>query len=79
LNQLLGLVIGLSGFATRPALASIRMDRRKKSSPSPAAEAEALRVQRLREDARRSLSTNLSEGIALSHKLLRFTGAALKN
>jgi hypothetical protein len=55
------------------------MDRRKKSSPSTAAEAEALRAQSLREDARRSLSTNLSEGIALSHKLLRFTGAALKN
>jgi hypothetical protein len=55
------------------------MDRRKKSSPSPAAEAEAVRVQSLREDARRSLSKNLSEGIALSHKLLRFTGAALKN
>jgi hypothetical protein len=53
------------------------MDRRKKSSSSAAAE--ALRVQGLREDARRSLSTNLSEGIALSHKLLRFTGAALKN
>jgi hypothetical protein len=53
------------------------MDQRTKSSPS--ATAEALRVRGLREDARRSLSTNLSEGIALSHKLLRFTGAALKN
>jgi hypothetical protein len=41
-----------------------------------AAKAEAVRVQRLREDARRSLSTNLAEGIALSHKLMRFTGAA---
>jgi hypothetical protein len=56
-----------------------RMDRRKKVSPSAAAEAEALRAQSLCEDARRSLSTNLSEGIALSHKLLRFTGAALKS
>jgi hypothetical protein len=55
------------------------MDRHKKSYSSAAAEAEALRLQGLREDARRSLSTNLSEGIALSHKLLRFTGAALKN
>jgi hypothetical protein len=26
----------------------------------------------------RSLSVNLSEGIALSHKLLRFAGTALK-
>lgn len=55
------------------------MEWRKKGSPSAAVEAEALRVQGLREDARRSLSVNLSEGIALSHKLLRFTGAALKN
>jgi hypothetical protein len=55
------------------------MDRGKKISPSAAAEAEALRAQGLRKDAQRSLSTNLSEGIALSHKLLRFTGAALKN
>ena len=55
------------------------MERRKKNRSSPAAEAEALRIRALREDARRSISTNLSEGIALSHKLLRFTGAALKN
>jgi hypothetical protein len=46
--------------------------------PSVEANAEALRVKRLREDAQRPLSVNLSEGIALSHKLLRFTGAALK-
>lgn len=55
------------------------MKQPKKSSPSAVAEAEAPRAQSLREDARRSLSVNLSEGIALSHKLLRFTGAALKN
>jgi hypothetical protein len=48
--------------------------------PAPsAAKAEAVRVQRLREDARRSVSTNLAEGIALSHKLMRFTGAAHKS
>jgi hypothetical protein len=40
---------------------------------------EAERVRRLREDARRSISVNLAEGIALSHKLMRFTGSALKN
>lgn len=55
------------------------MDERKKISPSAAPSAEALRVKRLREDAQRPISVNLAEGIALSHKLLRFTGAALKN
>ncbi len=39
-------------------------------------EAEQIRVERLRADARRSMSENLREGIALSHKLLAFTGAA---
>jgi hypothetical protein len=39
---------------------------------------EKIRIERLREDARRPLSVNLSEGIALSHKLLRFTGAVLE-
>lgn len=46
---------------------------------SAAAKAEAVRVQRLRQDAQRSLSANLSEGIALSHKLMQFTGAARKS
>jgi hypothetical protein len=50
-----------------------------KSTASAAAKAEAMRVQRLREDAQRSLSTNLAEGIALSHKLMEFTGAARKS
>lgn len=40
---------------------------------------EAVRVQRLREDALRPISVNLAEGIALSHKLMRFTGAAHKS
>jgi hypothetical protein len=51
-------------------------------SPRPidrAAEAnEATRLRRLREDARRPISVNLADGIALSHQLLRFTGAARK-
>ena len=55
------------------------MERSDNDGPSAAANAEALRVKRLREDARRPLSVNLAEGIALSHKLLRFTGAALKS
>lgn len=46
---------------------------------SSAADAEAVRRQRLREDAQRPLSVNLAEGIALSHKLMRFTGAARKS
>jgi hypothetical protein len=40
------------------------------------AEAEAVRLNRLREDAQRSMSVNLAEGIALSHKLMRFVGSA---
>jgi hypothetical protein len=32
-------------------------------------------MHRLREDARRPMSVNLAEGIALSHKLMRFVGA----
>ena len=37
---------------------------------------EAERVRRIQEDARRPISVNLAEGIALSHKLMRFTGSA---
>jgi hypothetical protein len=43
---------------------------------SPAVVAEAIRVQRLRDDARRPMSINLAEGIALSHKLMQFVGTA---
>jgi hypothetical protein len=39
---------------------------------------EVERVRRLREDARRPISVNLAESIALSHKLMRFTRSALK-
>ena len=52
------------------------MERREKDILSPAEAATAVRVRRLREDARRPISVNLAEGIALSHKLMRFTGAA---
>ncbi|HVD37482.1 MAG TPA: hypothetical protein VNC15_01480 [Solirubrobacterales bacterium] len=55
------------------------MEGHEKAESSPAAKAEAVRRQRLREDAQRSLSVNLAEGIALSHKLMRFTGAARQN
>jgi len=47
---------------------------------SPAAkQAEAVRIQRLREDAARPMSVNLAETIALSHKLMRFAGCARAN
>src|SRR5664279_4763681 len=52
---------------------------RETNTLSPAETAEAIRVRRLREDARRPISVNLAEGIALSHKLMRFTGAARGN
>ena len=42
----------------------------------PAAASEAVRVRRLRDDARRPMSINLAEGIALSHKLMQFVGTA---
>lgn len=42
----------------------------------PAAAAEAVRVRRLRDDARRPMRINLAEGIALSHKLMQFVGTA---
>lgn len=47
-----------------------------KTTKDAATAAEAVRVRRLREDASRPMSVNLAEGIALSHKLMRFTGAA---
>jgi hypothetical protein len=55
------------------------MERRTKDTASAAETAEAVRVRRLREDAQRPLGVNLAEGIALSHKLMRFTGAARSN
>jgi hypothetical protein len=47
-----------------------------KQSKDAAAEAEAVRLSRLREDAQRPMSVNLAEGIALSHKLMQFVGSA---
>jgi len=59
-------------------LASPLMSREKTTSTG-AADAEALRVRRLREDAQRPISVNLAETIALSHKLMRFAGAARRS
>jgi hypothetical protein len=50
----------------------------EKDASSAAARAEAVRVQRLREDAKRPMSVNLAEGISLSHKLIRISAAARK-
>ncbi|HKF83629.1 MAG TPA: hypothetical protein VKB23_11785 [Solirubrobacterales bacterium] len=50
-----------------------------KTASQAAVNAEATRIQRLREDAQRPISVNLAEGIALSHMLMRFTGAARKS
>lgn len=60
-----------------PRGASVKSWNVKKATPaSPRKAADPIRVARLRRDAQRPMSTNLAEGIALSHKLLRFTGAA---
>jgi len=45
-------------------------------SKDAAAQAEAVRIQRLREDAQRPMSVNLAETIALSHALLKMADAA---
>jgi hypothetical protein len=50
-----------------------------RSEKTPAEVAEAVRVRRLREDARRPISVNLAEGIALSHQLMQFTGVARRS
>jgi hypothetical protein len=47
-----------------------------KPSKDAAAEAEAVRVHRLREDAQRPMSVNLAETIALSHALLKMAASA---
>jgi hypothetical protein len=52
------------------------VESRKEPGSAAGAASEAIRVRRLREDARRPISVNLAEGIALSHMLMRFTGAA---
>jgi hypothetical protein len=46
------------------------------TSKDAAAEAEAVRRQRLREDAERPMSVNLAETIELSHALLKMAASA---
>ena len=52
------------------------IQQRSETSKDPAAVAEAVRVQRLREDAQRPMSVNLAETIALSHALLKMAASA---
>jgi hypothetical protein len=52
------------------------VQRASKPSKDAAAEAEAVRLGRLRKDARRPISVNLAETIALSHALLKMADAA---
>jgi hypothetical protein len=54
-------------------------ERANKPPKDAVAEAETVRVRRLREDAQRPMSVNLAEGIALSHKLMQFAGSARPN
>jgi hypothetical protein len=49
---------------------------RKETGLSANVASEAIRVRRLREDAQRPISVNLAETIALSHMLMRISGAA---
>jgi hypothetical protein len=46
------------------------------TSKDAAAEAQAVRLRRLREDAKRPMSVNLAETIALSHALLKMAAPA---
>ncbi len=52
------------------------MSEREKAASPAAQKVEAVRLQRLREDAQRPMSVNLAETIALSHKLMQFAGSA---
>lgn len=63
----------------RPPLPCLTMEPTQpvsKPSRDAAAIAEAVRVNRLREDAQRPISVNLAETIALSHALLKMADAA---
>jgi hypothetical protein len=52
------------------------MNPNRKAGPSPAAEAESVRLRRLREDAQRPIAVNLTETVALSHALIKTADAA---
>ena len=48
----------------------------KRGDKTPAEAAEAVRIRRLREDAKRPISVNLAETIALSHALVKMADAS---
>ncbi len=51
-------------------------DAKRQAVADPGArEMEAVRIARLQDDARRPMSVNLAEAIALSHKLLKLADA----
>lgn len=52
------------------------VQRVNKPPKDAAAEAEGVRLHRLREDAQRPMSVNLAETIALSHALLKMAAQA---
>lgn len=52
------------------------MERRETTFSFQPRNSEEIRIQRLREDAKRSISVNLAETIALSHELIRMADAA---
>jgi hypothetical protein len=51
----------------------------ERCSTNPKPDPVSARTDRIWKDAQRTMSTNLAEGIALSHALLRFTGAARRS
>jgi hypothetical protein len=63
-------------FALRYRVAMESIQRASKPLRDAAAEAEAVRVHRLRQDAQRPMSVNLAETIALSHALLKMAARA---
>jgi hypothetical protein len=52
------------------------MERRETTFSFQPRSPEEIRIQRLREDAKRPISVNLAETIALSHELIRMADAA---
>lgn len=53
-----------------------RVEQPRETHKEAAAAAETIQTQRLRADAERPMSVSLAEGIALSHMLMGFAGAA---
>lgn len=68
--------MGSSSLLLRYRVPMASIQQAGKPSRDAAAEAEAVRVQRLRADAQRPMSVNLAETIALSHALLKMADAA---